>query len=153
MQSSKGGSKFFIINTLVVVLISVIDRAFKQLVEQNHFATARIGWQYLAFERFHNRGIAFGLPLAPKIVIPLTFCVLVGLIIYARHKITAAHKFGALIFGAILLILFGAISNAFDRTVYGYTIDYLRIFNGIINIADLQVAAGIGGLIYFADKK
>jgi lipoprotein signal peptidase len=41
------------------------------------------------------------------------------------------------------MIFVGALSNAFDRVTYGYTIDYLRVVNAIINIADILVVAGM----------
>lgn len=43
--------------------------------------------------------------------------------------------------GASLLIA-GALSNLIDRTVYGFTIDYIRMFTSIFNLADLSIVVG-----------
>ena len=45
------------------------------------------------------------------------------------------------ILGASILIA-GALSNLIDRMLYGVTIDYIRIFTSIFNLADLAIVLG-----------
>lgn len=136
---SKGGTIFGI---SAAVLLIVLDRFLKMTVESSTFTRYRIWWQYVAFERFHNPGIAFSLPIPLWIVIPLTVFFLIALAIWVRKL----HN--SLAYVALLLIFLGALSNAFDRVTYGYTIDYLRVIHAIINIADLMVVAGIVALLF-----
>jgi len=37
----------------------------------------------------------------------------------------------------------GALSNLIDRVLFSITIDYLRIFTSVINIADIMIVAGV----------
>ncbi len=130
------GNKLKILGALCALV--AIDRFFKQLIEQNFFDTKIIGWQWLALERHHNFGVAFNVPIPLYVVIPLTFLIIIGLVLWIRRH---PHDFFAQL-GASAVIL-GAISNLFDRIWYGYTVDYIRLINSIINIADLLVLAGI----------
>ena len=49
---------------------------------------------------------------------------------------------------ALVFILTGAISNLADRIMYHETIDYVRIFTGIINVADVLIVLGF--VVYFS---
>jgi len=128
-----------------VALLGIVDRALKMLVEQPRFDNSPIGWRYFGFEQFHNPGIAFGLPIPLWIVLPATAVLLCGLFVWIRHS-SSSHRTTHLIAGAAILV--GALSNALDRLTYGYTIDYIRLINGIINIADILVIAGLATFIF-----
>lgn len=130
-----------------VSLFALLDRLLKTLIENTVFSNRIFGWRFFGFERFHNPGIAFGIPIPLWLVIPITFFFLVALIIWVKKIKTSVAKL------AFFLIFIGALSNAFDRVTYGYTIDYLRIVNAIINIADLFVLIGIGLLVSHQSTK
>lgn len=118
-----------------LVVLALLDRFLKTLVQQPVFLNSPVGLRYLGFEQFHNFGIAFGIPIPLPIVIVLS----IGFIIFLFHrtqKTPVAHF-------PFALILTGALSNITDRVAYGYTIDYIRILNSIINIADLLVIFGV----------
>lgn len=119
----------------------LLDRLLKMSVEGPIFSNRSFGWRFFGFERFHNLGIAFGIPIPLWLVIPLTLIFLVVLAIWVKKIDSSAAKL------AFFIIFAGALSNAFDRVTYGYTIDYLRIINAIINIADIFVLAGVGFLV------
>lgn len=124
----------------LVGFLALADRLFKMAIEQPYFTEKRLGWRFFGIEQFHNPGVAFGIPIPFYIVLPLTIIFLVSLYIWAKRA-TGHQNFIA--FTAIFL---GALSNAFDRVTYGYTIDYLRVVNAIINGADLLI---LGGILYF----
>ncbi|MCX6780559.1 MAG: signal peptidase II [Candidatus Magasanikbacteria bacterium] len=130
---------------MTVLGATIGDRLLKFIVHQSQFnASARIGWRFFAFERFHNPGIAFGVPIPIWIVLPLTLIFLIVLAIWVfrqRENQPLTHI-------AIAAITLGALSNAFDRTTLGYTIDYIRVLDSIINIADILVIAGIATLVF-----
>lgn len=144
IETRRGGTIFGISAAL---LLAVLDRLLKTLVEQPYFNSAHIGWRYFAFERFHNMGIAFSLPIPLWLVLPLTGVFLIALVIWTRKNPTAWT------YVALAALFLGAASNGFDRIAYGFTIDYLRIINGIINIADILVLAGISMLLLAKNKK
>ncbi len=100
-----------------------------------------IGWEY-----FENTGIAFSLPLPETIVLLITPIILFGVFVYWNKKETKTPLFTF----SINLIIFGALSNFLDRMLFGYTIDYIRIFTGIINVADIIIVLGI--LLLFIDE-
>ena len=49
---------------------------------------------------------------------------------------------------ALLLIIFGGISNLFDRMYFGYVIDWINISISTFNIADIMIVLGIVCLIF-----
>jgi len=125
----------------LVGCLALCDRLFKMAIEHSYFLEKRLGWRFFGIEQFHNPGVAFGIPIPLWLVLPLTIFFLIGLFIWTKK----ANSTKAAI--ACTAIFLGALSNAFDRVTYGYTIDYLRIANAIINVADLLI---LGGIIYLA---
>lgn len=116
-----------------------VDRLGKVLIETRFFDSSIVGWRYFAMERHHNFGVAFNTPIPLWVVAPLTIAVLTGFVLWMRRQppTDRAARYG------VLALLLGATSNLFDRLWFGYTIDYLRILNGIINVADMLVIVGI----------
>ena len=52
---------------------------------------------------------------------------------------------------SLILIISGALSNFIDRILIGATIDYIRIFTGVINLADVMIV--VGASLLFVTKK
>lgn len=135
----KQGGKIFsfrIISGLVLLGAIILDRFLKVFVESAAYS-GPYGWRWLAFERFHNTGVAFGTPIPLWIVLPLTAVFLFFCFVWwkrTQNQFTRA---------TLAFIVVGALSNAFDRALFGYTVDYLRIINGIINLADGLIAVGL----------
>lgn len=100
-----------------------------------------IGWEY-----FENPGIAFGIPIPQFIVIPLSIVIIIGGVLFLKKE----RENKIQMFGATLLIA-GAVSNLVDRTLYGITIDYIRIFTSIFNLADLAIV--LGAVLLLKKKK
>lgn len=96
-----------------------------------------IGWSF-----FKNPGIAFSISIPDFVVIFLTPFVLLFLFIYFLQKKTTKIERIALIF-----IISGATSNFIDRVLFQFTIDYIRLYTSIINIADLMIISGVTILI------
>ena len=55
--------------------------------------------------------------------------------------------------GAYVLIIGGAVSNYIDRVLFGFTIDYIRLFTGVINIGDIMIIIGAILLILYEKKE
>ena len=125
----------------------LLDRFFKW--------QAMHGWNYpvpvnswLGWEPFLNRGIAFGITLPAYLVLILSF-IIIGIVCYFFYLHLHLKNGGIKLVQGIglMFILTGAVSNLADRLVYGNTIDYVRIFTGIINIADCLIVVGF--VLYF----
>jgi lipoprotein signal peptidase len=123
--------------TLSLVFLVLLDRLLKMSIENPLFSERFLGWRFFALERHHNFGVAFNIPIPLWIVIPLTLFFLITLFVWVKKIDNHRANIG------FFMIFVGALSNAFDRVTYGYTIDYLRVVNAIINIADILVVAGM----------
>jgi len=135
------------IYTATGLLLLCVDQFLKYIARTNPNAVHHLGTRWLGWEYFANPGIAFSLPFPNILLIIVTPLVVLGLIIF----LTKQTQHGRLSLG-VLLIIFGAISNFVDRMLFEITIDYLRIFTSIINIADIMIVVG-AVLMLFGDKK
>lgn len=116
----------------------IVDRVLKQLASSDtsfrlYLFKPWIGWEY-----FQNTGIAFGIPLpwySALFYTPLIFILL--FFYFIRQK----EKNNILMLG-LCFIVFGALSNLLDRLSYHFTVDYIRLFTAIINLADVMIVIG-----------
>ncbi len=119
-------------------LFFLIDQIFKYLARSHpdfsfYLLPNRLGWEF-----YTNNGIAFSIPLPSILILTLTPAVLL-LLIY----ITATEKNKSpLFFLSLLLIIFGAFSNLIDRIFFQATLDYIRLYSGVINVADIMILSG-----------
>ena len=119
-----------------------IDRIFKYVARTSPDFSYYIFRDWIGWSFFKNPGIAFSISIPNFIVIFLTPLVLLFLFIYFLHEKTTQIEKVALIF-----IISGAISNFIDRVLFQFTIDYIRLYTSIINIADLMIISGVTVLI------
>lgn len=124
----------------------IFDQVCKYVVQQNTSFTWYIIDRVLGWEYFANPGVAFGIPIPNAAVIIITPFLLLGLFYYFTYSKLTNFK---TILGASL-ILFGAISNFIDRVLVGVTIDYIRLFTSVANIADGMIIAGV--LLFLYDQ-
>jgi signal peptidase II len=128
---------------LLAGFLFVLDRCLKYIAPTSDpFGTTVFGFEY-----FENTGIAFSLPVPQSLTIiltPLIIILLLGYVSQYRHQL--------LLWPTWLFIFLGAISNLIDRIVYGFVIDYIRIFTGVINIADVMILLGMLILLFTTHK-
>ncbi len=122
-------------------LFFIIDQLLK-CFSHSIWPTQHLLFKYFGWSPFKNYGVAFGLPL-PGILIVIFSLLILSLLIYLliKQQITSVGKFG------MILIITGAASNLIDRIFFGYTLDYLLILTGVINLADIMIVVGFG--LYF----
>lgn len=129
------------------LFLFLIDRVFKHIAYSNqnlNFVWKNlIGWEF-----YGNPGVAFSLPFPNFILLVFTPIVIFGLIVYYL-KIKTKNK---LLKFSLLLITVGVISNFIDRIMFDITIDYLRLYTGIVNLADIMIVLGVV-LLLLKDKK
>jgi signal peptidase II len=129
-------------------LLFFVDRLLKFIAYNNQDASYLLldnfGWEYFA-----NNGVAFGLPLPSFITLIITPIIMLGLILFFLNKKTP----GKYLELSIVLIILGAVSNFVDRMLYDITIDYIRIYTSVINLADIMIVGGVILLLLKGDKK
>lgn len=122
-------------------LFFIIDQLLKYF-SRSIWPTQHLLFKYLGWNPFKNYGVAFGLPF-PGILIVIFSLLILSLLIYLlfKQQTTSTGKFG------MILIVAGATSNLIDRIFFGYTLDYLLILTGVINLADIMIVVGFS--LYF----
>ena len=96
-----------------------------------------------------NRGVSYGLLKSDGqwLLVMGAVAICLGLWAWANRAT------GTLQGAAIALVIGGALSNAFDRVVYGAVADFFHFFVGnfswyVFNLADVAIVAGVGLLLY-----
>lgn len=142
--------------SIISALVVVVDQIFKYLIRAN----VQIGNVFSTFLPFlkityvKNTGAAFGSMAGMRIQLIVFSLFMVAATIYQifiKNKIKDKH-----LIIPIALALGGAISNLYDRIVYGYVTDYIKItlFSPVCNIADYCICLGTAFalIIYFKKK-
>lgn len=129
----------------------LLDQALKYIARSHELFSYYIVNPWLGWEYLENFGIAFGIPITQYIVIPVSFIIIGGLFIYTAHN----QKRSTLLTFATAIIISGALSNIIDRMFFGFTTDYFRIINSVINLADVFIVVGALMLILseYKDKQ
>ncbi len=95
-----------------------------------------------------NPGIVFDLNIPLSIILPITAVLCIALL----HQAWTLQKTSPLSAASLVVIVIGALGNAVDRMVNGFTTDYLIFFRlTAINLSDILILAGI--VLYFIYNK
>lgn len=97
---------------------------------------------WLGWEFFLNPGVAFGIPIPGQVMTMIT----PPIVIFLFWQLTKKYNEPKTLFSelcGLVLIIFGAASNLIDRMVINYTVDYLRLFYSVINLADIMIVCGL----------
>lgn len=130
---------------LIAGLFFCLDRIAKHTAIRFPQSTSYIVEPWIGWEYFENTGIAFGIPV-PLVATILITPLLIWLFIYTYRQQKVLSFFHFL---SLALLIFGALSNFFDRLYHGFVIDYLRIYTSVINLADAMVVGAI--ILYLLD--
>lgn len=134
--------------SLVAIFLITIDRWFKavavNLFDPNHYLPLT-SWLRLSLS--WNKNIAFSLPasgLILKIIIIILIIIFITIYLYWRKKNRLIEA------SWMLWIIFGSISNLYDRFKYEAVVDYIDLqYFTIFNLADILICLGATGLIWF----
>jgi len=128
------------------VFLLAIDSIFKNFFIGSWASDRFSFWKgniELALQK--NEGISYGLAVNEWLVISSSMVILAGLFFFV---VRSARKKEYVFVAPLLIILFGALSNLFDRLYRGFVIDYLHLLKIIsFNIADLLILGGAIWLI------
>lgn len=114
----------------------ILDQSIKYYFFHHPNFSWYLTQNFLGLEYFENFGIAFGIPLPPWLTLVGTVIFLPLLVVFVSKKQHPLAKY------ALSLIVWGALSNFVDRIFFHFTIDYIRIFTSILNIADIMIVLG-----------
>lgn len=139
------------IRLTLYVLLSGFFLLLDQLLK--YFARANADFSYylwkpwLGWEYFANPGIAFSIPCPNWLIILFSVLIISSLIIllFKLPKPISYHL-------SFIIIIAGALSNFIDRILFSATIDYLRFFTGVINMADVMIVGGVA-LLFVCYRK
>ena len=141
--------KSFIINSLIVFSIFLVDRLSKIYVtylDKKFLGSEIFSSKYLNINLIWNDGIAFGLFSFEKSnlynFLTLIIFAIIFLIIFMTAKAEGIKKY------SLLMILGGAIGNVFDRLFNRAVPDFIDFHIGnfhwfIFNIADVFITIGV----------
>ena len=141
--------KSFIINSLIVFSIFLVDRLSKIYVtylDKKFLGSEIFSSKYLNINLIWNDGIAFGLFSFEKSnlynFLTLIIIAIIFLIIFMAAKSEGIKKY------SFLMILGGAIGNVFDRLFNRAVPDFIDFHIGnfhwfIFNIADVFITIGV----------
>jgi signal peptidase II len=137
---------------LVTFFFLLLDR-FLKILALNNFVSREypLFGNILKFSLQKNFNIAFSLPfhgviLNFIIILIIILLIFVFLFLYKKENYNNA--------GILMLLIFGAGSNLYDRIRYDYVIDYfdLKYFT-VFNVADILIVSSIFLLIFFQAKQ
>lgn len=139
----------YIAIALAIAIFFSIDRILKLLAL--NFKTAQpfqLIKNILSFQFTANSYMAFSLPLGGLLLNILITVVVILLLIYIIYLISyKSERKSEIIF--LSIIFAGALSNIFDRLIYGYVVDYLELkYFTIFNLADVMISSGAIILIF-----
>lgn len=124
---------------LLSLLLIALDRITKSLAlafpAERALIPGLLQWKYV-----ENTGMAFSLFSGQAWPLGLLslLCVVLGLFLLSRFRLSPWSRCAG------TLMVSGALSNAYDRLVYGYVVDMLRmpLLVAIFNVADALLVLG-----------
>lgn len=129
---------------LSVAIFFIADRIFKSLALNDAFIGGKVLIpQIIQLNLAKNYYIAFSLPLYGLALNLLISAIIISLASYIFYLILNKKSQKLLIY-PLTFILFGAISNLYDRLKFGYVIDYFDLsYFTVFNLADAMIVLGI----------
>lgn len=131
--------------------VITVDRVTKNWALEHCIEPTKIN-EFISLELIYNRGISWGLLNSDNqgiflFVNFLILCVIIGLMLYTFVRWNNTHW----IIGEVL-VLAGALSNMFDRVVYGGVVDFILLSARgycwpYFNVADAGIVLGVGLMV------
>jgi lipoprotein signal peptidase len=112
-----------------------ITSALIVIDQLSKWAAVHLGWSI-----FYNDKFAFSLPLPLWVMYLIYAAVLVAITLYVRsawQRFNHQHKV------AWCFVYAGGLSNVVERIFKGSVIDFIPIFNGMLNLADFFIITGL----------
>lgn len=142
--------RIFFISTISLILF-VLDRTSKYIaINKLSYKGVYLFKKILYLELHTNTGIAFSINLPKIFIILLTIAIIFFLMSYLMKFIEKKDYKNTFLFS---LIIIGAMSNLFDRFIYGHVIDFINLYSlSVINLSDFYIFISIIILIFLNIK-
>jgi len=133
---------------IAIIFFVILDRFFKFLAINGYLKnSARIIGDYFKLNFVSNFNIAFSLPISGW-GLNLVISIIILALLYYLVALYKKRAFRLIFY--LTFIIFGAISNLFDRIKYGFVIDYLDLkYFTVFNLADAMIVGGVIGALYY----
>ena len=125
----------------------LIDQVTKYLA-RNYLENKIEVFSFFSLNFVENEGIAFSLPVARYIIIPLTILVIcwLGIEIYKTYNKKHTNYY---LQYSYVLIFAGATGNLIDRVIYSKVTDFLSVLSfPVFNLADSFISVGVALFIF-----
>lgn len=123
---------------LVIVCLFVLDLYTRYLCFSSMCSTDIFSWFGLAV--FRNYDFAFSI----KLPIPFMYLLYAVVMWVLTRSLASGWKNNPLLINvAWLLVWIGAVANIFDRVYFGYVRDFIRFWNGYVNLGDIWIMIGV----------
>lgn len=128
-------NKAILLGVIVFFFLLLFDHASKLWILKNHQYKPLHILPYFDFVFVQNRGVAFGLFANTPLNFTLISLVSIGLILYLLKKFL--HSPPPIL---IAMVLAGALGNIWDRILFGYVIDFVKVGSFyVFNVADSSI--------------
>jgi len=140
--------KIMLINFLISILF-LVDRLTKWFsFKISSGGVFLFSEKFIGLRLYKNFNLIFDITLPEWAMYGLIGIILVVLILLLVKNYILKNIF--LIF-SLSLIIAGAVSNLFDRIIFGYVVDFLSFFNySVFNLSDTYIVGGVG-LIFISE--
>ena len=147
-------TKNFYINTIIVILVFILDRFSKIYVmnlDKVNYSSQLYQSKYLNISLIWNEGIAFGLLSFNESYFYNFLTILIAIIIVIIFFMILRNK--GLKKYSLLMILGGALGNLYDRIFFKAVPDFIDFHIGnfhwfIFNVSDIFISLGVLFLIF-----
>ena len=142
--------------TLISIFTAIADQFIKHLVRMSvtKWNTLDTFLPFLKITYIKNDGAAFGSMAGMRIYLIVFSALVIASVIYYIFKKSVRNKCFLI---PTALALGGAMSNLYDRIVYGFVTDYIKLtfFPPVCNLADYCICFGTAFLliVYFKKEK
>lgn len=140
---------------VVVLLVGYIgDRVLKLIFLNFPEASGKVFFQpFFSTFLYTNERLPFGVNI-PSVAIVATGVLLLGVVgVFFLHGLRKSDFLASWGWG---LVLFGGLSNMWDRIRFGYVIDWLVVpWEAVVNVADIYILIGVVVLFFtfLSEKK
>lgn len=133
---------------LLPLALFITDRVLKSLAIKKF----SFDWgNFFSFTYFENSRLAFSLPADLGTITAVSILLVLILLFWLNSELKKRNIAVALL---LSYIIFGALSNLYDRLQYGFVVDYFHLYPiSYFNLADLMIGGGIIFLILKSIKQ
>lgn len=132
----------------LIVVADTVTKAYALSALPNESELVERG--IIAFAIHQNVGLAFDIPFRMPLIILAS--VLIGAALVWVAATNARTRPGISVSSASVVI--GAAGNLYDRLAYGFTVDYLILFErSAVNLSDAVIVGGVIALLYASRER